>query len=331
MSTSIRTICGYLTPDIGSALMKAEKEVSCASEIRLYNGRAVVIVDGNGIKFLSKDGSVSPKFSRSCITVNSEQLKTILAKLSRYSVYCHERELSEGCFVLENGVRVGISGTYSEGSKGTIKDISSMNFRIARQVIGCGEKLFSSTYGRSLLICGAVNSGKTTILRDLCRQYGNAEKVSLIDSRNEIAAVVKGRPTNDVGMLTDIITGKSRHDGVISAIRTLSPVYIFCDEIGESSDAQAIREGIGCGVKFIATIHAENMDDLLNRSAVQELLETGAFEKAAFLWRNGRGVREIRSLGNADKNCRSVSYSDVRIPVGNFKSGSLQGQAADLR
>ena len=327
--TSIMTICSYMTEDIRVPLMKAEKAVSEASEIRLYNGRGAAVCDRNGCRFLCRDGSLSAKFNSGSIMVTTEQLKNILSRLSRYSVYSHEKELTEGCFVLENGVRVGISGTFSEGGK--LKDISSMNFRIARQVIGCGEELFSSTCGRSLIICGAVNSGKTTILRDLCRLYGNAVKCTLIDSRNEIAAVIKGKPANDVGMLTDIITGKSRHDGIISAVRTLSPGYIFCDEIADSSDAEAIREGIGCGVKFIATIHADSVEELLRRSVVRTLLNIGAFEKAAFLHSGGRGVREIRSMKNVNKICGSEPYSDMRISMGNVTVGQLQGQADDMR
>ena len=319
-STSFATICNYMTDDIRHSLVRAEPMLSSVTELRLYNGRGAVIYDRKGMRFLCMDGCVSSKYNSSCIRITNEKLKNILARLSRFSVYSHDKELTDGCFVLENGVRVGISGTFSEGESGKLKEISSMNFRIARQIIGCGNELFSSTFGQSLLICGAVNSGKTTILRDMCRSYGNVTKCSLIDSRNEIAALVKGVPTNDVGLFTDIITGKSRHEGVISAVRTLSPEYIFCDEIAESNDAVAIREGVGCGVKFIATIHADSMDDLIRRSVVQELLNINAFEKAVFLHRIGKGVREIRSLGNADKNSRSVSYSDMRISVGNVKS-----------
>ena len=98
--------------------------------------------------------------------------------------------------------------------------------------------------------------------------------------------------------LTDIITDKNRHDSIICAIRTLSPDYIFCDEIADSSDAAAIRDGVGCGVKFIATLHAENMDDLISRKFSRELLEAGYFEKAVFLSRQGWKIKEIRSIIN---------------------------------
>ncbi|MBQ1518487.1 MAG: hypothetical protein IIZ53_01395 [Ruminococcus sp.] len=297
--TSFGVVCDYMAEDIRSALISAEKKAgNNISEIRLYNGRGIAIVSSEGIKYLCRNGDITSVFNSKCIAVNSAHMREILTRISKYSVYSHERELAVGCFVLENGVRAGLSGTYSEGDKGMIRDISSINFRIARQVTGCSDELFSSVYGRSALICGAVNSGKTTLLRDICRSFGNISKCTLIDEKNEIAAVVKGCPTNDVGYLTDIITDKNRHDSIICAIRTLSPDYIFCDEIADSSDAAAIRDGVGCGVKFIATLHAENMDDLISRKFSRELLEAGYFEKAVFLSRQGWKIKEIRSLIN---------------------------------
>lgn len=317
-STSFDTVCAYVTEDIRKALRSADN-VSEITEIRLYNGRGIALVSREAVRFLSADGELCDQFGENCMKITSSALRTILTRLSRYSVYNHERELSEGCFVLENGVRAGISGVFSPNS--VLKEIASVNFRIARQIIGCADEVFSSTYGRSILICGAVNSGKTTMLRDICRSYGNIHKCSLIDERNEVAAVRDGRPCNDVGLLTDIITGRPRHEGVIGAIRTLSPSYIFCDEIADSSDAAAVRECVGCGVKIIATIHAENITDLYSRSAAQELLSLGAFEKAVFI--SGGKLREIRSLGNGSKSSGSSSYNSMRRTVGHIPLGGV--------
>lgn len=155
--------------------------------------------------------------------------------------------------------------------------------------------IFERTMGRSILICGGVNSGKTTILRDLCRLSGNCFKVTLIDERNEISATSGGIPENDVGVLTDILINCNRSHGVISAVRTLSPDMIFCDEISTSDDVVAILQAHGCGVKFSATVHAENYENLLKRQTIKVLLENKVFEYAVFLENVGK-VREIRRL-----------------------------------
>ena len=321
--TSMDVICSYMTNEIRASLDRCDKSnFKDLTELRMYNGRGIAFVYREDIRFLERSGSLSRQFNDSCIRVNSETLRDVLARLSRFSVYCHEKELSDGCFVLENGVRAGMSGRFTSGVQPVLKDISSINYRIARQVPGCGEEIFNRTFGRSVLICGAVNSGKTTLLRDLCREYGNIMKCTLIDERNEVAAMQSGRPDNDVGLLTDIITGKSRHDGIISAVRTLSPQFIFCDEIADSGDAAAIREGVGCGVKFIATIHAESEDELYKRKPVRELLELCAFEIAVFLGVNGK-VREIRSLKNVHQDSRCDTFSDKRRTMGIIQSSRI--------
>lgn len=151
-----------------------------------------------------------------------------------------------------------------------------------------------------MLICGGVNSGKTTMLRDYCRLCGKRFKVSLIDERNEISASVSGQPYMDIGVMTDVFVGTKRSDGINSAVRTLSPDMIFCDEISTFEDTEAIIRGYGCGVRFAATLHAENYNDLLKRSVAQPLISAGVFDYAVFLGRseNFYGIKEIRRLKN---------------------------------
>lgn len=62
----------------------------------------------------------------------------------------------------------------------------------------------------SLLIIGPPLSGKTTILKDMCRILGEKYKISVIDERSEIAAVYHGEAKNEIGTFTDILTGTRR-------------------------------------------------------------------------------------------------------------------------
>lgn len=317
--TSFDTIYSYLTEDIRAALRRADSKVfDNATEIRLYNGRGIAVISIDSVRFLASDGTMLTAYSDRCMQVTAQHLRNILTRLSRFSVYSHEKELSEGCFVLENGVRAGVSGTFAASGNGILKDISSVNFRIAREVIGCADEFFSKTFGRSILICGKVNSGKTTMLRDICRSYGNIMKCALIDERNEIAALRDGRPQNDIGALTDVITGRPRHEGIISAVRTLSPDVVLCDEIADSKDASAVRECVGCGVRIIATVHAGSLSELYSRRAAQELLSLNAFEKAVFI-SHGQLV-DIRSLNNGDKMAWSVAHNVMRRALGDKQS-----------
>ncbi|MDE6427102.1 MAG: Flp pilus assembly complex ATPase component TadA [Ruminococcus sp.] len=296
-STSYEIISSYMMPEIRAAMSAVSADGKNATEIRLRSGRAVSFIFPDRIKYLTRSGKLTGDYnSPENITITADGIKQTVDKLCHYSVHSCTRELQEGYFVLRGGIRVGAAGTYSDTAGKTISSFNALNFRVARCVTGCAEKIYERISGRSVLICGGVNTGKTTILRDLCRICGNKMKISLIDERNEISSVSGGVPENDVGALTDVLVGCGRAAGIISAVRTLSPDMIFCDEISTPEDVSAISGAYGCGVGFTATVHAENYENLMKRSAIKPLLENGVFEYAVFLEKMGR-IREIRRLG----------------------------------
>lgn len=298
--TSYKVISSYITQEIRSAMyLVPEERRRDLSEIRIRSGRAVSFVYPGRIMFLKKDGRLTADHHESgCVCASAADIRSITEALCRYSVHSCPKELREGFFVIGGGVRVGLSGTVSETDGRMIRDYSGLNFRIAREVLGCAEELFRRTDGGSVLICGGVNSGKTTLLRDLCRLLGNSRKVVLIDERNEISASTGGTPGRDIGVMTDVIVGSGRASGIVSAVRTLSPDMIICDEISDSGDAEAILGGFGCGVNFTASLHAENYEEMLSRRAAVPLIEAGVFDYAVFLTGSGfpSKIKEIRRL-----------------------------------
>lgn len=299
MRTSYEVIAAYMSDRIRRAMLAVDDmQKENLSEVRLRAGKHISFVNPYSIGFLSVDGKVESSPTDKSLIVRADEIKAIVDKLCHYSQHVHIRELKNGCFVIENGIRVGAAGFCTPDS--IIRNFSSLNFRIAREVKGCADSLFSQLYGSNIIICGGVNSGKTTLLRDLCRQFGNLCKVTLIDERNEISASVGGLQTLDVGLMTDVIVGSTRSDGIISAVRTLSPDYIFCDEIAEQCDAEAIIHASGCGVKFAAAIHAETYSQLMSRKVFRELYADSFFDYAVFLdgSQNPSSVREIRRLKN---------------------------------
>lgn len=302
-STSIDTIISYL-PEKIRELFKNVPRASLVDtmEIRLRAGGAVYLVFSDRICYLTKSGELADMISERTYIVSGGLIRDIIDRLCHYSLHSCTKQLKEGYFVVENGVRVGVSGTYSTGDNPILTDYTSVNFRVSRCIQGCADDIFSKTYGKNIIICGGVNSGKTTVLRELCRLTGSFRKVTLIDERNEISCLDRGIPQNDVGCLTDIISGSSRYFGIKSAIRTLSPDVIFCDEIASEKDVEAIIDGIGCGVGFVVTAHGVNYSDLLKRKEICYLLDKGKFDEVVFF--NGANfpgvVREIRRLKNVD-------------------------------
>lgn len=297
--TSYETIITYMPPEIRHAMKQSAGNFCSLSEIRLRSGRAVSFVYTGKTMFLTSDGTLTADYHDSrCICTTAADIHRIVEALCRYSVHSCSKELSEGFFVIGGGIRVGVAGTVTGTAERTIKDFSGLNFRIARSVTGCAEELCRRTYGRSVLVCGGVNSGKTTILRDLCRILGNTRKVVLIDERNEISASSGGTAGRDVGVMTDVIVGAERAAGILSAVRTLSPDVIICDEISDIKDAEAILSAAGCGVSFTASIHAENYEELLKRKSAVALIDAGVFEYAVFLQGSAfpSKIKEIRRI-----------------------------------
>ena len=73
-------------------------------------------------------------------------------RLLDYSYYAYEDELSKGYITIEGGHRVGICGTVTlrDGNVHLIKDISSLNIRRSRQIIGAAAKVIDSVCDKSL-------------------------------------------------------------------------------------------------------------------------------------------------------------------------------------
>ncbi len=299
--TSYEVVAGHVPERVRSAMMKVDRAgVEKLSEVRLRSGRAVSYVFPEKIKFLTVRGQLTDNpESAECLVVRACDISECVSMLSHYSLHSCERQLKEGCFVLKNGVRAGVSGTYSAGTH-ILRDFTGVNFRISREVRGCADKIFTSAGLASIIIAGEVNSGKTTVLRDICRVFGRYFKISLIDTTGEISFQEGGEVTSDIGVMTDVICGTDRADGIKTALKTLSPDIIVCDEISSEEDVFAIIGGIGSGARFIASVHAGSFQDLLKRDVSRKLISACAFDCAVIL--KGREypaeIAEIRNIKN---------------------------------
>ncbi|SEK32756.1 stage III sporulation protein AA [Ruminococcus sp. YRD2003] len=279
--TSLEIIADHLSERLRVTLLRSVGAISSeVTEIRLYLGQPVAAVFPDRIAFLTGNSLTASSSNTSCVRCTAEDIRKTIDSVTHFSFHSHVSEFRQGYFIVGNGIRAGISGVYN--LDGIITEVTGISFRISRCVIGCADELVGLIDG-GLLICGGVNSGKTTLLRDISRMIGRRKKVALIDERGEIAAVSGGQFGSDVGVLTNVMSGCPRNIGVVSAIRSLSPDWIICDEIADDSDTEAMLAGAGCGISFIATVHANSFEALKRRPFAKKLLSAGLFARAAFL------------------------------------------------
>lgn len=240
-------------------------------------------------------------------TIND--IKEILVKISNYSLYAYEEELKQGYITIKGGHRIGIAGecVIVDGKIRTIRNISSLNIRICREVIGCSNELMKFIINKdrvyNTLIVSPPKCGKTTILRDISKNISNGmplenfngKKVSIIDERSEIASCFNGVPQLDVGIRTDILDNCLKKDGMLMAIRSLSPEIIICDEIGTKGEVEALNMAFNSGVNIIVTIHGYSIEDIYAREVFKPLIENCILERIVIL-SNKKGPGTIENI-----------------------------------
>lgn len=258
-----------------------------AHEIRLRRGQPIVIMTGRQAHFLCENHWLTGR-----------DIREVFEKICDHSVYSYQNELANGFVTLPGGHRAGICGTAATDSNGnrTLRYVSSINIRIANEYIGCASSLSEAIFSRlpaGSLIVGAPGSGKTTLLRDIALSLSSSayrQKVTVVDERGEIAAMHRGEPQHTLGPFCDVLNGYPKGEGILIALRTLSPDVIVCDEIGGEGDAEAVCEGLNAGVAIISSIHACDVDELYRRKSFQTLRRTGAFGSLILLKPHEIGV-----------------------------------------
>ncbi|KQB78139.1 stage III sporulation protein AA [Clostridium butyricum] len=302
-------IIGILPLKIGT-LLKERLLKEQIYEIRIKIGKPILVYSKYGENIVN-------------YVPTKEDMKSLIQKISNYSLYAYEEDIRQGFITIKGGHRIGIAGecVMEKGEVKTIRNISSINIRVCSEVIGCSDKLIKYIYSQkenrifNTIIISPPKCGKTTILRDIARNISNGmnsiglygRKVAVIDERSEIGACHFGIPQNDLGMRTDILDNCLKKEGMIMAIRSLSPEILICDEIGTKGDVEALLMAFNSGVNIITSIHGFTIEDLYKRKVFHELLDNGIIERAIVLSsRKGVGtIENIYELREGEKTCLS--------------------------
>ena len=274
-------------------------------EIRLRTSKPLSLKIGQEIKILKYQ-------------VTQEDVLRAFEKVCENSVYSYRRQICDGYITIRGGNRVGIVGSavIDNGQTININYISSLNFRIARQKIGCSNQIIEDLInGQTIyntLIISPPGCGKTTILRDIIRNISNGiriigfkgNNVGVVDERGEIAAMYKGIPQNDIGIRTDVIDNMPKPEAMRMLVRSMSPDVIACDEIGSLEDVKAIDYAMCSGVKGIFTSHGKDIEEINRNPELSKLLNKHIFERIVILNPQKRGEAECVHLDKGEKICK---------------------------
>lgn len=277
-----------------------------AEEIRIRLDRNIIFKTFDKEYFVLKNMDISEIYLED-ITYKPtiEDISQTIETMSDYSIYALEQELKNGFITLKGGFRVGITGKViiEDNKIKTIRNISSINIRIAREIIGCSNhilKYINIPSIKSTMIISPPNCGKTTLLRDIIKNISDyKENVGLIDERSEIAGTYMGKIQLDVGKRTDILDRCPKSEGMLMLLRSMSPSVIAVDEIGSNDDIEAIEKISNSGIKIICTIHAYNIEDIKQKNNLKNILDKKIFERYIVLNRKN-GICNVDKIYNED-------------------------------
>lgn len=237
--------------------------------------------------------------------LSAEELRIIFEKISQYSVFAYTEEIGEGFITLKGGHRAGLCGKYYKGERGEghIKNISSVNLRVAREVEGCAISVFPWLFEEKrfchTLLVSPPGKGKTTYLRDLIRLLSDGtsqmpgRNVSVVDERSEIGNRTREGAGFYLGKRTDLMDHCPKAEGMLMMLRTMTPDVLAADEIGRKEDIEALAYIRNCGCGLLMTAHGNSIQDIIKRPILGAYLKQYPFERYVFLGKNEKNNRKV--------------------------------------
>lgn len=263
------TIRNILPERIARCVGSVHIEKGFIEEIRIRRRRRAYIIAGGKNILLD-------------VIATDLEMDRMLLDLCHGSIYAYRDTLAEGYVCVEGGVRVGVIGRagVEDGRIVGVYDVSELAIRLPNKLCVSSSEImdliFSGEHISSVLIYSPPGEGKTTLLRSLIRSCSGgrrARRTCVVDTRNELAFDMNG-----ADLLVSVLSGYPRRLGIEIATRCLNAQLIFCDELGDESEASAIVRSQAAGISMIASCHGYDLADILSHSGIAMLHRARIFD-----------------------------------------------------
>ena len=197
----------------------------------------------------------------------------IFLRITDFSPYSYNYHVTKGYITTHGGHRVGIAGKFvTEGNKIlSVKEISCLNIRIAREIESFGRDISKTIYNNgkilNTLIIAPPKCGKTTLIRNISKYISMENEnpcVAIVDERGELCGCENGQPCFSFGNNVCIVEDCSKKTAIQFLVKSMSPEVIACDEVSSDEDISAIECAINSGVPVVFSMHGKNLNQIKN-------------------------------------------------------------------
>ena len=282
-----------ILPEKFYKILYEKVNLKAVNEIRLRAEKPVVINVSGRMFFLSENGVTSNLSG--CLYASKIMIEDVIFRASECSIYSVNEQIKKGFIVTDDAIRIGIGGNLVEenGHIKTMTNFSSCNIRIPHIIKNCSLTAFRFIVEdkdvKNTLVISPPACGKTTFLRDFVSQLSERNiplNILLLDERGELDCGINSK-------FSDKIAFSTKKVGFENGIRSLSPDVIVTDELGQEEDIEAIRYASSCGVKILASTHADSMETFCKKPLFSQIIKEKIFKRYVLLSkRNGPGTFE---------------------------------------